>query len=437
LEIVPNDDFDYESEADSVTNPKFVTKIFRLTPTSPWSYYHNSSFTEGNGILSNIRVVIPELDTQGQEISGVVKAAAELKVAKMENSLVVTKNNGQILKEDLTIDDDVDRFYIKIPRAEDLLENGDVSIGLKTSGNEDDSYDDNSTNIPLVLQDLEYTSKSLMLMADHIDDDYSGFSDIVADDVKDDRTHVIQLGGDLEISTLHIGDKIHAVNKTVKVKKKKQVTVNFVILNDGNINIPNIKEKINKDLEVMNERYAQVGIQVVKAGAIVVKPTPADLELPNGKLRVEKFGPFDGNWLSDDVKKVITACGTVNNLDDIHVVYSPYEAANALGTSYDGVAMLSGYYLSDPEDDSHSNNVIMSIGQPMKTTLAHEIGHILKLEHVEFWADIGDENWLKKSSNLMTAEPFLPAINRISGPLRLLKRQEEKMRDSPLAKDPN
>jgi hypothetical protein len=381
--------------------------------------------------LLPVELLTPKVDETGNEVSGELVAANELKVAKMEYSLTKEKHQGQITKEELDIDKDVDRFYVRIIGAAALANGKEVSVKLKTTDNAKAKYNDDETEIKIIAENGDLISKSLMLTSDHVDDDFAGDVEVCADDEEDDRTHIIQLGGNFVLSEIKIENDEHDLNLEKPVYKKKKVSVNLVILNDGNINLEDVSAEIERDLEVMNERYAQVGIEVVSGGISTI-PTPAGLELPNNQLRVYKSG---GKRLSNDCKAVIDACGTVGNVNDIHVVYSPYQLANQFGVPLDGIA-LTDYFDEDPSDAGYLSNALITIGQPLKMALAHEIGHVLSEDHVEVWAKIGDANWLKRGTNLMTAEPEIYSNTRITGALRLWKAQEGRMRANIHSKDP-
>lgn len=389
------------------------------------------------GILP-IEIVVPKVDSIGNEVSGELTITNELKVAKMEHALTVEKHHGQVLNEELDIDKDIDRFYIRMIGGAKLSNGQEVSVMLKTTDNPKEIYNDDETEITLLVENEDLISRSLILTADHIDDGFAGDIEIGENNEKNDRTHIIQLGGNVVLSKIIIGDGEHEMNLIKPVRRKKIVTVNFVILNDGNINLDDVAEEIEGDFAVMNERYAQIGIEVV-SGEIITIPTPADLELPNNQLRYNKPGEnLTGRSLSDDCKAVIAASGAVGNINAIHVVYSPYQLANHRGELSNAVALAEFYFNEDPDDTDYLSNALITIGQPLRMALSHEIGHVLGEQHVEAWPDIeiGDAIWLKRRTNLMTAEPEDFSDTRIGGSRRLWKAQETRMRASVHAKDP-
>jgi hypothetical protein len=389
------------------------------------------------GILP-LQVIIPKLDSSGAQIDGEFVIANELKVAKLENSITVEKHHGQPINEEIDIDKDIDRFYIRILGGADIANGKEFFVKLKTAENGKAQYNDDETKIKLNAKDGDLISKSLILTADQVDDDFSGAVDVAEDDAENDRTHIVQLGGHLLLSKILIGNDQHEINLNKSVQLMKRVTVNFVILNDGNINVENVTAEIERDLEVMNERFAQVGIEVVSGGISSVS-TPAGLDLPNNQLRANISGNnFTGRVLSNDCKAVINACGTVGNVNDIHVIYSPYQIADHRGEPALGIS-LNHYFNEEQNDAGYLSNALITIGQPLKITLGHEVGHILGEDHIEVWL-FNEPNivelWPKRSMNLMTAEPVDYSDTKISGSRRLWKVQETRMRANAHSKDP-
>jgi hypothetical protein len=377
-----------------------------------------------------VQIVTPKVDANGTEINAELEYAKELKVAKLEHSISVKKHFGQIISEEINLDKDPDRFYVRILGGAAFASNKDVSANLMTTENSKEQYNDNETRVDLIALNGNLVSKSQILTADQVDDDYTGSIEIVVDDAVNDRTHIIQPGGKLVLKNINIVDDIYDVNLKLNVRKVKKVTLNFTMLNDGNINVENITAEINRDILVMNERFAQVGIELISGGITTIN-TPSGLTLSNNQLKVTATEKS----LSEDCKTVISACGTVGNINDIHVVYSPYPLVDHRGDPMDGVA-LTEYFDGNAGDAGYLSNVLITIGQPLAVALAHEIGHILSEDHVEVWADVGDENWLKKRTNLMTAEPEDFSDTRISGSRRLWKVQEARLRASVHSKDP-
>lgn len=397
--------------------------------------------------LLPVKVEVPKLDANGAEVSGELVAANELRVSKMEQSLTVEKNAGQITKEELDIDKDIDRFYIRIPGGAALANGKEVSVKLKTAENAKAKYNDDETEIKLIIENGDLVSKSLMLTSDDPDDDFAGDIEVGADDQKDDRTHIVQLGGKLVLSKLKIGDDEHDLNLEKSVKKKKKVTVNFVILNDGNVNVQETKDRITRDLEVATERFTQVGVELVK-GVENEVPVPDDLELTEGKLYYSSEVIDRRIVLTDDIKKIIKDSATVGKTDDIHIIYVPYTVASGgmFGGVDFGVALAKFAVVAD--DAGFSENIIMAPGaQPL--VLAHEVGHILTqgehysfknvLDIIENSPEPLSEEEVARLTNQVRTNLMNDGVSdsqRIGDTKRLLEEQENKILVSPHAKAP-
>ena len=99
----------------------------------------------------------------------------------------------------LTIDNDPDRFYVRIPAAESL---GTVSINLATTVNPDPNYNDDPTAITLEPDPDSngLRTKSLLLVSNDMDDVYFLQGEIEQDDAPNDRTHEVQLEGKVAIT---------------------------------------------------------------------------------------------------------------------------------------------------------------------------------------------------------------------------------------------
>jgi hypothetical protein len=176
------------------------------------------------------------------------KPAAELRVAKLEHSLNATGT--------LNIDDDPDRFYVRIRKGEAMRR---VSVKLATVGNPDATYNDDPTGIDLTEAGDWFVSPSLMLMSDDVDDDFSG-NGSGKDDERNDRTHKIQLGGKVSVDSFNINGTERPAGLTTPVPVKKKLSGRIIFFGDTNTN-----DNLQKMLEyrkIANERYAQAGIRL-------------------------------------------------------------------------------------------------------------------------------------------------------------------------------
>jgi len=192
------------------------------------------------GVLP-IELVIPKVDQNGQEIPGQLVSADELNVSKMEQSLTVEKSGGAVSKLELDVANDIDRFRIRILGGAGIAEAKQVTAMVKTAGNADAKYDDPDTEIELNADGGDLITKSLMLVSDDIDDAFSGPVDVGAEEQEGDRTHVIQLGGKLTVSKLLFDIDECELDARRPIHAKKQVTLNFVILDDGNVDVQEMR----------------------------------------------------------------------------------------------------------------------------------------------------------------------------------------------------
>jgi hypothetical protein len=322
--------------------------------------------------LVPIEIVVPKVSADGNPVPGIMVSAVELKVSKMQKSLTVEKNAGVITKEELNIDDDIDRFYVRIVGGAVMLQNNEVAtVNVSTSGCLDLTYNDDETEVVLQSVGADLISPSMILVSDTVDDDHAGPVDVGGDDVQNDRTHIVQLGGKINVSKLVIGNVEHTINLQKEVLKKKRVSINIVILDDGNVNVPDMTATADRDIKAANERYAQAGVEIVK-GSLTVKPLPTDLSLPGNKLIIEESGTGPAS-LTEDVKRIIDVYGTTNNLDDIHVFYVPMGIQALPGTEIDGVGLNHRY---EQLNANYRYNVFIK-KMTYPSGLAHELGHIL------------------------------------------------------------
>ncbi len=372
----------------------------------------------------------PQIGIDGKEINGALSAPSELKISKMEQALTILKNAGEIVKKELNIDQDIDRFYVRILGGAHLGQNHNISVGIKSDSNPAEEYNDDSTEIDLHVRGADMLSKSLMLTSDNSDDDYAGLIEIGADDVNNDRTHLVQLGGIVKLSNLTLNGDNYLIDFSKEIKLNKKVLVNFVVLDDGIVNVQEIKDTITRDILTANERFAQVGIKIVKASE-VVKPVPAGLSLTNNILRVDT--PESSKILSTDAKTIITQCGTVGNVIDIHVVYVPYILKGGLSVGIDGITFNS--YFDKVEDAAYLSNIFMTKAL-WSSTLAHELTHILTEKgHVMVGDFVENPAYIEKvRTNLMGDNPT--TTGGIIESKRLFKSQQDLMQQSPHAINP-
>jgi hypothetical protein len=135
---------------------------------------------------------------------------------------------------------------------------GIEAVKVATEDCPDGSYNDNPTRIKLTTDGSDAISDSMILVSDDEDDDYAG-SGAGADDQDDDRTHKVQLGGNLVIKSIFINGTEYDVNIKIPVPVRKVLPVDFIRMNVANVHD---HDEIERSAKIINERYAQVGIHI-------------------------------------------------------------------------------------------------------------------------------------------------------------------------------
>jgi len=203
--------------------------------------------------LIPVEIIIPKLDSNGNQIDGEFVGATELKVAKWEDAFEGTGTSGSV-KADF-IGWDKDRLYVRIPGGADL---GIEAIKVATEDCPNASYNDDATRIELTASDSDSISDSMILVSDDEDDDYAG-SGAGADDQDNDRTHKVQLGGKFVIKSIFINGTEHEMNIKISVPVLRVLPVDFIRMNVAGVRAISEIEEVVK---IVNERYAQVGLRV-------------------------------------------------------------------------------------------------------------------------------------------------------------------------------
>ncbi|MEY4246066.1 MAG: hypothetical protein RLZZ245_3651, partial [Verrucomicrobiota bacterium] len=340
--------------------------------------------------LLPVEVIIPKLDSGGNQIDGEFVGATELKVAKWEDAFEGTGTNGSV-KDDF-IGWDKDRFYVRIPGGASM---GIEAVKVATEDCPDASYNDDATRIELTASGSDSITDSMILVSDDEDDDYAG-SGAGADDQDDDRTHKVQLGGNLVIKSLIINGTEHTVNMKIPVPVRKVLPVDFIRMNVANVH--DLTE-IERSAKIANERYAQVGIKVnvniINKEWPVLNPDRGDgiLRLFSGDRLVDGHlvGP-----MTDEYKSFIDQ----TDASGINI----YFLTSAYGTSK-GIALTPAQleYESGEIDNKYFDKAFVNFaaGQLAGDTPAHELGHLLAYKTDD--ADRDDHN--EPYFNLMNSTP--------------------------------
>jgi len=201
----------------------------------------------------------------------------------------------------------------------------------------------------------------------------SGFLRLVADAVdqgeEPTRTLLVETGGRVE-ATYAGAPGVTAAMDVCKPSTIKTVTVSMFILRDWSTIDPDAEERdktaiaaVRGDVARMNERYAQICMQVM-ASVEVVDPPP-DVDLTNG---FKRHTTVPNSPTPEETALVNSSLATANT-DDIQIFW-----VNFLDPSAAGIAYVPQYWTG--LDARFANNAIVVAGRK-PFTLAHELGHLL------------------------------------------------------------
>ena len=327
--------------------------------------------------LLPVEVITPKIDPQGNPVDGEFVNAEKLKVAKWEDSFLGTNNNASV-KEDF-IGWDRDRFYVRIPNGVAL---GVTSVEIATEDNPDAAYNDDATEIDVVDSGdgKAVITKAMILVSDDDDDDYAA-NGAGADDQKNDRTHKVQLGGNLVIKSVTINGKKHEMNLKIPVPARAELDLDLYRMNVAGVHSI---AKIQENVKIIKERYAQAGLKI--NANVQQKGWPQAVETEktaNGNNSGVGFfniftldtPPNTQGELNSECKVFIDAIDNVGvNLFFLRSVYP--SRAIAIG--------LKQAFLEPPgfnlryTDKAFINSGNINLGQgPLGFTPAHELLHLL------------------------------------------------------------
>ena len=352
--------------------------------------YGNDVAQSLEAFILPVEVIIPKLDSGGNQIDGEFVGATELKVAKWEDAFEGTGTTGSV-KDDF-IGWDRDRFYVRIPGGASM---GIEAVKVATEDCQDASYNDDATRIELTASGSDSISDSMILVSDDEDDDYAG-SGAGADDQDGDRTHKVQLGGNLVIKSIFINGTEHPVNMKVPVPVRKILPVDFIRMNVANVH--DLTE-IERSAKITNESYAQVGAKV--GVNIINKEWPAlNPDRGDGILRLFSGDRLvDGHLvgpMTDEYKSFIdqTDASGIN----IYFLTSAYATSKGIALTAAQLKYESGEIDSKYFDKAFVN---FAAAQLAGGTPAHELGHLLAYKTND--PDTNDHN--EPYFNLMNATP--------------------------------
>ncbi len=342
----------------------------------------------------------------------------ELVVATLQDAIhgITTLGTGT---PRLEIDDEVDRFYIRMPG---LTGTHTVSLKVGTVDNPETRYNDIPHEIELVEKDEAFITPSLLLVADEEDDAYSG-NGVGTDNNKNDRTLLVQLGGKLQIKSITIDGKESNVDMRIPVPAKKTVKVHVYNCQKGWFtNGPCwTPGDLERALRRMKERFAQSRIKVE-----IVGPDPGIWVGPTGGVNGPSENPGYALDIPSESKDLFTNAAMPVASDEIGMYFvdnmSPISrgattmpsemAASQIAAGYANkciVAFKTEYYVNDWE-----------------LVAAHELMHVLlDAIHSKYPTEFGDPTMLWHATSVNYG---IGATKRIS------ELQCRKNRSSPFAK---
>lgn len=294
---------------------------------------------------------------------------------------------------------------------------GKIVVKLSTKNEQDfAAYNDDATEIELTESTTapgQFFSKRMILVSDNVDDDsFSGDATLPLatpkDDTLNDRTHLIALGGKVIVDYEGAAEpakarvpveKVVNIHATVLTNKQGRVLIGEPYIDidgvrwendvdfehmagnyrdiDGNRNWTETltqaqaKDRVEHDLRIINERYAQLGVRFVLSGVDFVH-VPG---LNNGIVKVTEEGGATGDAaLTPDEQALANANFRTPDPNDIELVY--IHGIHRGKTATSGRALTSDFYRNITARDF--NDIVLLPNQAKYFTAAHEVLHILR-----------------------------------------------------------
>ncbi len=291
------------------------------------------------------------------------------------------------------IETDPDRFQVRVTG----LANGESSLtSFLLSDHEGSSpWDDADTEITLYESSSGsgvYTSKTMVLVSNDIDDDEThqgtdGHLSGAVDDSVDDRTHIARLNSKVE-ARFTLGS---TECKTVAtVPKPKRVFLNVKILKDGSGGNAVSESRVEQMLELARELYSQVGIELEwNGGSMTISSNPPGVDLSDGIAIIDADEPIGPKGLTSEAQAIVDHLGTPNSSDDLHLFFvePPFRSTStALPNQSTGTGLSLNGSVAFAVDSNYLFNAFI-IDEPQIVqggmtlgavfTLAHELGHLL------------------------------------------------------------
>ena len=332
----------------------------------------------------------------------------ELKIAKWEGAWVGGTFRDEFI--DTYIGEEIDRFRIRVDTQD--LPDEFTKIFISTSGGFSNDYNDNSTEVSLEIgvhpnaPSEGFISKAMIMTSDSVDNKFNNKN------LLNDQTHVASLGSNV---IFRIKKSDGDVIITKPVNKRKTVSVNVKLLNHGpNAPLGSV-DKISTQMNVAREIFSQSGLEVKYDFSIV----DIDQEIEYPFLNVfDKVDLTDFFTLNDEntpgslhteAKFVLSQLATPNDTTDVVCLFVPeliHYAANGIDKKpawgyaiSDNDEIIPFFPSSDPNlywekevSDLYKGTLLVSLQTGNPSTLAHELGHVLTLNHIDQVFDEIDEN---------------------------------------------
>ncbi len=298
-------------------------------------------------------------------------AVSALKVGKWENAF----NAGPpVTVKDHFIDLDPDRFRL---RVRDLSRTGVGAVSVKLSTDSPGTaYDDPPTEIELYEDPPNsgvFYSTNLLLVSDTTDDVFTN-PHVAPDNTLNDRTHRIALGGVVKVqypANQPVMEQIAHVPPDLRA-----IDVEIIILRDrpavsNGVPVISVAE-VDAFWTIARERYAQIGVDIRWTEPVIEDP-PAGVDLFDG---LTVMNTATSRTLAVEAKNLITALGTTNTINDIHVFYVN-EVKMGLETL--GGLAVAPYWFNPPTEQPYTFNIFISAFTQSPWggyAAAHELTHL-------------------------------------------------------------
>jgi len=327
-----------------------------------------------SSFLLPVEIVVPEL-SEDREIqkdeNGKIRwlQPSELKVAQWDPYDVWDLGKADMNHCSLPdIDKERDQFIV---RMKGLTENDFVSVMIETKGRTENSeYSDDPTEIDSEW-DAEFEgfrTKSMCLVSDEIDDRFDG-DRFGNDDQINDRTHKVELGGEVVVKSIIINGEEHALDLSLPVPAKKVLELSCVILEGSEVSEGDVEYFV----KVAKERYAQIGVDIVLKG-ITTEPVPDGVDLTDGLDDT----PMGALAPSAEKRALLQALGTPDP-NDLQVFFLDISNDGSAGwAEWTGGFNESDQIYENGSNSQYLNNIFLfKPYNPTGMVLSHELAHIL------------------------------------------------------------